>query len=169
MTRLIVLLGSYLGLAREALKHHEAKDSPFDNENLPVNPSPPLLYKIVEEWEEEKEERVQSLEEKDESEPTELLPAFKRLIHRRRSDDFVQALSQKSSTTSLSGATGRLPYPVILPQRRPRRRKRGFMRAYAPVLQDCNVDQKTFLGFLDALEQASKVSESCKLRLAWEV
>ncbi|MCJ1393444.1 hypothetical protein MMC18_006319 [Xylographa bjoerkii] len=51
-----------------------------------------------------------------------------------------------------------LPCPVILPQRRPRDKSRGFVRAYAPVLSDSSIDQATFMEFLKALHQASKAS-----------
>jgi hypothetical protein len=53
---------------------------------------------------------------------------------------------------------GQLPCPVILPQRRPRDKKRGFVRAYAPVLEDCGIDQATFLDFLKTFHQACKES-----------
>lgn len=49
-----------------------------------------------------------------------------------------------------------LPFPVILPQRRPRDKKRGFVRAYAPVLLDCGIDQATFLEFLNIFYESSK-------------
>ncbi|KAF3392065.1 hypothetical protein DPV78_010296 [Talaromyces pinophilus] len=39
----------------------------------------------------------------------------------------------------------RLPCPVIIPQRRPRKRERGFVRAYAPVLADSGVSEDVFL------------------------
>ena len=55
-------------------------------------------------------------------------------------------------------AIGKLPCPVILPQRRPRDKKRGFVRAYAPVLEDCGIDQATFLDFLATFSAASKAS-----------
>lgn len=45
-----------------------------------------------------------------------------------------------------------LPCPVILPQRRPRDKKRGFVRAYAPVLEECRIDQDTFLEFLNTFQ-----------------
>ncbi|PLB49764.1 hypothetical protein P170DRAFT_409355 [Aspergillus steynii IBT 23096] len=51
-----------------------------------------------------------------------------------------------------------LPYPVILPQRRPRDRKRGFIRAYAPVLDDFGIDQATFIDFLDTSNKACQAS-----------
>ncbi|RFU28762.1 hypothetical protein B7463_g7589, partial [Scytalidium lignicola] len=57
-----------------------------------------------------------------------------------------------------SAAGGKLPCPVIIPQRRPRNKKRGFVRAYAPVLEDCGIDQATFLDFLKSFHQSSKNS-----------
>lgn len=49
-----------------------------------------------------------------------------------------------------SAVRPKLPCPVILSQRRPRDKKRGFIRAYAPVLEECGIDQATFLDFLKA-------------------
>ena len=51
----------------------------------------------------------------------------------------------------------RLPCPVILPQRRPRAKARGFVRAYAPVLEGCGIDQDAFLVFLNTFDKASEV------------
>ncbi|RDW71512.1 hypothetical protein BP6252_08075 [Coleophoma cylindrospora] len=53
---------------------------------------------------------------------------------------------------------GKLAYPVIIPQRRPRNKKRGFVRAYAPALADCGVDQAAFLDFLESFDSSSKAS-----------
>ena len=50
-----------------------------------------------------------------------------------------------------------LPCPVIVPQRRPRDKTRGFIRAYAPILSECGIDQTTFLQFLETMDKASKV------------
>ena len=36
---------------------------------------------------------------------------------------------------------GQLRFPVILPQRRPYAKKRGFVHAYAPMLMDCGIDE----------------------------
>ena len=51
----------------------------------------------------------------------------------------------------------KLPCSVIVPQRRPRDKTRGFIRAYAPVLSECGIDQTTFLQFLEIMDKASKV------------
>lgn len=51
----------------------------------------------------------------------------------------------------------RLPCPVIIPQRRPGSKSRGFVRAYAPVMERCGVGQDVFLKFRDDWVTASKV------------
>jgi hypothetical protein len=53
---------------------------------------------------------------------------------------------------------GKLPMPAILPQRRPESRHRGFVRAYAPVLQDCGIDQGAWIEFLDGFEKSIKAN-----------
>jgi hypothetical protein len=51
-----------------------------------------------------------------------------------------------------------LPLPVILPQRRPKDRSRGFIRAYAPDLAVCGIDQPMFLDFIETFNEASQAS-----------
>ncbi|KAI1616302.1 hypothetical protein EDD36DRAFT_131821 [Exophiala viscosa] len=52
-----------------------------------------------------------------------------------------------------------LPLPIILPQRRPNSRSRGFVRAYAPDLwQYKGIDQQTFLAFLKDFHTSSQAS-----------
>lgn len=58
---------------------------------------------------------------------------------------------QSSSVQSIG-----LPAPVIIPQRRPNARSRGFVNAYAPALMDCGIDQETFLKFLDGFRAESE-------------
>ncbi|KAF2746518.1 hypothetical protein M011DRAFT_385403, partial [Sporormia fimetaria CBS 119925] len=52
----------------------------------------------------------------------------------------------------------RLPYPILIPQRRPGTRSRGFCRAYAPDLQQYGIDQSTFLQFMKEFHSASQAS-----------
>lgn len=52
----------------------------------------------------------------------------------------------------------RLEYPVLLPQRRPKDRARGFIRAYAPCLEACGIDQREWLAFLDTFDKSSQAS-----------
>jgi hypothetical protein len=51
----------------------------------------------------------------------------------------------------------RLNYPVIIPQRRQGKEDRGFIRAYAPALNNSGIGQTTFLEFLEHWQTASKV------------
>ncbi|KAF7556456.1 hypothetical protein G7Z17_g1448 [Cylindrodendrum hubeiense] len=47
---------------------------------------------------------------------------------------------------------------VILPQRRPKSRQRGFIRAYAPVLESSAISQDMFLDFLETFHKSSQAS-----------
>jgi hypothetical protein len=54
----------------------------------------------------------------------------------------------------------RLPQAVLIPQRRPGSRKRGFMRAYAPVLgTHAGIGQDEFLRFLGDFDKATESSQ----------
>ncbi|KAI1611855.1 hypothetical protein EDD36DRAFT_419726 [Exophiala viscosa] len=57
---------------------------------------------------------------------------------------------------SFSQVTGRLPAAVIIPQRRPQSKTRGFIRAYAPDLANCGIDQQVFMHFLGGFDAAIK-------------
>ena len=64
--------------------------------------------------------------------------------------------SEKETTKKLTGKA--LLFPFILPQRRPGTKTRGFVRAYAPVLEDTGIDQHMFLTFLKDFHQAVQAS-----------
>jgi hypothetical protein len=74
-----------------------------------------------------------------------------------RSEDNKKLLADalQPEPTASEVPRGRLQYPVILPQRRPKRRHRGFIRAYAPDLLACGIDQPTFMAFLDELDKST--------------
>ena len=71
-------------------------------------------------------------------------------------DDVKNSKAQDSAATKKS--TRKLPFPVILPQRRPGTKTRGFVRAYSPVLEESGVSQDAFLGFLKDLHKAAQAS-----------
>ncbi|KAB8218028.1 hypothetical protein BDV33DRAFT_193084 [Aspergillus novoparasiticus] len=70
-------------------------------------------------------------------------------------ENMVRGLVQMAGPVQ---AVQRIPCPVIIPQRRPGNKDRGFVRAYAPVLADCGINQDVFLNFLEDFFQASKAS-----------
>lgn len=53
---------------------------------------------------------------------------------------------------------GQLALPVVITQRRPGSRTKGFVRAYSPVLADVGIGQTTFLDFLDKLNKSVQPS-----------
>ena len=54
--------------------------------------------------------------------------------------------------------SGKLDLPVIIPQRRPKERTRGFLRAYAPLLSNVGIDQMMWLKFLDDFQESTKAT-----------
>ena len=61
-------------------------------------------------------------------------------------------------TTSGMRSQGKMPLPLVLPQRKPKDRSRGFIRAFAPVLENCGINQAAWLVFLDAFQKSSAAS-----------
>lgn len=47
-----------------------------------------------------------------------------------------------------------MPCSVIIPQRRPQNKTRGFVRASAPVLEECDTDEATFMDFPEGFERS---------------
>ena len=51
-----------------------------------------------------------------------------------------------------------LSTPIVVPQRRPGTKTRGFQRAYPPVLEEVGIDEDAFLAILDEVNHASRGS-----------
>ncbi|WPH02238.1 Hypothetical protein R9X50_00509400 [Acrodontium crateriforme] len=73
-------------------------------------------------------------------------------------DQLVRDVMQTSPHSTITKVRHPLPAPVILPQRRPGNQTRGFVRAYAPDLANCGIDQETFLKFIKNFHKSSKAS-----------
>ncbi|KAJ5918222.1 hypothetical protein N7454_010597 [Penicillium verhagenii] len=58
------------------------------------------------------------------------------------------------SQAGMNTIGGPLPLPIIIPQQRPGSQERGFMAAYAPSLESCGIDQRSFLRFIDETNTA---------------
>ena len=52
---------------------------------------------------------------------------------------------------------GALELPVIVPQRRPEDKSRGWMLCYAPMLESCDISQTEFMEFLTSFNKSSQV------------
>ena len=53
----------------------------------------------------------------------------------------------------------RLPCPVVIPQRRPGNKERGFVEAYAPMLEQFSIKQDEFINFVKATNKAVRASK----------
>ncbi|KAM5349135.1 hypothetical protein ACJ41O_008958 [Fusarium nematophilum] len=71
---------------------------------------------------------------------------------------YVDTIDLSQSLNCPPQNTAKLSKPVILPQRRPKTRKRGFIRAYAPALNDAGITQDVFLDFLDRFHTSTQAS-----------
>ncbi|KNB12927.1 hypothetical protein FOXG_12399 [Fusarium oxysporum f. sp. lycopersici 4287] len=60
--------------------------------------------------------------------------------------------------SSAGRRNAQLELPVILAQRRPKDRTRGFVRGYAPMLETVGIDQAAWLDFLDKFDQSTRAS-----------
>ena len=58
----------------------------------------------------------------------------------------------------LNHPTNPLQCPVVIPQRRPGARDRGFIHAYAAALADKGISQEAFLSFIQTFHQAAQAS-----------
>ncbi|KAL8954383.1 MAG: hypothetical protein Q9183_007153, partial [Haloplaca sp. 2 TL-2023] len=72
-------------------------------------------------------------------------------------DDLISSIP-RAQARHHSAPVQRLPFPIVIPQRRPGTKSRGFVRAYAPVLEDHNIPQDIFLGFLKSFHKAAQAS-----------
>jgi hypothetical protein len=68
-------------------------------------------------------------------------------------DSFLRTHSQPPPYSA-----GQLTLPVVITQRRPESRTKGFVRAYSPLLEDVGIDQTTFLDFLGNLNKSLEPS-----------
>ncbi len=74
-------------------------------------------------------------------------------------DGFLKRYPPPAPGTTSNQLPLPLPLPVIIPQRRPGVRVRGFVRAYAPDLERCGIDQDTFMDFLVTFTRASRAPQ----------
>lgn len=65
----------------------------------------------------------------------------------------------RPETTHETMPKPRLTKPVVVPQRRPGNKERGFVKAYAPDLEAFGIDQSSFLEFIGAVNKAVQASK----------
>ncbi|KAF2740707.1 hypothetical protein EJ04DRAFT_558693 [Polyplosphaeria fusca] len=147
-------LSNGLGLAGE--KYHDHKDRKAALAKQDSNPTEPSSQ----DQNTADDERIWALDEAG-GDP----PGYEESQQQAMSERTVSELVQDMVTTLHVEAPpraeqerARLPYPVIIPQRRPGTKERGFARAYPPDLEAFDFDQDSFLRFLQNFEDASQAS-----------
>ncbi|QGI82561.1 hypothetical protein CEK25_009290 [Fusarium fujikuroi] len=92
------------------------------------------------------------------------------LSYNGRSEDRTREMEQISGSTldsflmkhpglGVNLSPLRLSSPVVIPQRRPGNKERGFVEAYAPDLQAFGIDQETFIAFIQSINNAVQASK----------
>lgn len=66
--------------------------------------------------------------------------------------------SNEAEGHTTEARAAKLPHPIIIPQRRPGTKARGWTRVYPPDLEALGVEQDTFLRFLQNFEDAQQAS-----------
>jgi hypothetical protein len=170
-------VASGIGLVSEGIHHHKERKKvkgtvtevkPEDDDGQPgeVKQNGPALEEGDEEhWDLDEAQNhllgVQSKAEeeqvskRDQINPTKVTDAF---IRRHPPPSAASTTLPQEGAETEPEQRAQLPLPVILPQRRPKDRARGFIRAYAPDLMIKDVDQETFLDFIETFNTASLAS-----------
>ncbi|MCJ1478673.1 hypothetical protein MMC13_007354 [Lambiella insularis] len=166
MRRVVKGIGSGIGLATEAYAHHKSKSESSSAGEAQQTGQQSLAPPAYTSGESDSEGEV-PLAEGDEADwdlddaaaenggPS---PEDAEGGHSMMSVDHLVRIFISKHPVDREKAIMELPCPVIIPQRRPRDKTRGFVRAYAPVLADCDIDQPTFMDFLKTIHLASKAS-----------
>ena len=179
MGPLVRLLGSGIGLTREAMAARKERKSQKSAE-LPPQPSedPPELVHVTHDECDELVENGHAVPvgyKEDDDPSTEHVAGdivddeedwqLDDAIEDDNSDDAEKPDVRKITQTFLvahslpaDSKLEALPCPVIIPQRRPRTKSRGFVRAYAPILSTAGIDQGTWMDFLETFHKASQAS-----------
>lgn len=176
MSRLIKGIGSGIGLAAEAIAHNKEKKALERERSRSPNPQasstspyPPEKHAVDDknrDDDDDDDDDNDSDDFHDDEEEWALDAAAGELdpppayddLEDVPVDDVVASFMEKHPAARQVKSFQPLPCPVILPQRRPKNKSRGFVRAYAPVLGEYSgIDQKTFLDFLDDFHQSSQV------------
>jgi hypothetical protein len=191
MGKVVQLIATPIGLVSEAISRSDKQRAAADvgkrpELNGPVVDLPPdqadhLVASgqaIPADGRQATHELVQANEEGDELEPIELDEkewALDDVVADDDDDSPAASSSNPPASYRLSarpisaGASkqlpknNRLPFPVIIPQRRPGTKTRGFVHAYAPILSDFSLPQNTFLSFLDDLHKHAQASPIFKV------
>lgn len=159
LRKIVKTLASGVGLASEAIQHHKEKKAMEQNNNdkgvqkeMQGESSMVKARGEEEVWQLDELQDELARDDGSRDDPT-ADPSTSTLA-----DEFIETHQHPPPYSSLE-SPARLELPVIITQKRPKDRARGFIRAYAPLLQDVGIDQDAFLDFIDNLNKAVEPSK----------
>lgn len=135
----------------------ESSQQPQSSGSIAVGSEPPPNYEPRPSQHEDSTERQWELDETQ----SELLSSPQdsaEIAQQTQADKDLVTSFLRVHGSSSGRANAQLELPVILAQRRPKDRTRGFVRAYAPMLENAGVDQAAWLDFLDKFDQSTRAS-----------
>ncbi|KAH0351854.1 hypothetical protein KCU81_g2108, partial [Aureobasidium melanogenum] len=74
-------------------------------------------------------------------------------------DAFISRLPPSLTAAEPPLPREKLPFPIIIPQRRPKDRSRGLVRAYPPILESRGIDQTTFIDFIETFNKSTQATK----------
>ena len=152
-------VGGGIGLASEAYTAHKAKKAKKTqsrDEHAARQPEPSLGHeRSASEYEEEaweldeaQDDLISVPKNGDMDEPAD--PGT-------LADTFISRLPPSIPTSAFSQE--KLPFPIIIPQRRPKDRSRGMVRAYPPILEQRGIDQAMFIDFIETFNKSTQATK----------
>ncbi|THX17656.1 hypothetical protein D6D17_02433 [Aureobasidium pullulans] len=149
-------VGGGIGLASEAYKAHKAKKTQSMDEYTARQSEPSSGHeRSASEYEEEAWELDEAQDDLigvprngDMDNPTD--PGT-------LADTFISRLPPSIPTSAFSKE--KLPFPIIIPQRRPKDRSRGMVRAYPLILEQRGIDQAMFIDFIETFNKSTQATK----------
>ncbi|KAF2463419.1 uncharacterized protein BDR25DRAFT_297942 [Lindgomyces ingoldianus] len=148
-------ISTTVGLAAEKYYDHKDRKTVLAIQGSPPNTSQEHL---------DPDDRVQSdeqdwaLDEAADPPDYETSEAHSRPAAERTISELVHDTVSIAPSQAQPSPACQLPYPIVIPQRRPGTKTRGFARAYPPDLAPFGIDQDTFFRFLQNFHSASQAS-----------
>lgn len=162
VTKVVGGVAAGIGLVSEGIsakkKQSAAKKLAAQDRAITPSPAPPSYDEALEEHDEEQwdlDDAQSELKQLAADGAGSSAPADKPTHNVHKLTDAFMA---KHPVPVAISEAGRIGLPVVLPQRRPKGRSRGFIRAYAPALEIKGIDQATFLEFIETFDLASQAS-----------
>ncbi|KAI1291581.1 hypothetical protein F5Y03DRAFT_376377, partial [Xylaria venustula] len=154
-------VASGIGLASEAIHHHKEKKA--QKAEGGVRQLPPTLQLSISE---RSDTQPTTLSQQVDEAAWQLDDAQQQLMQEeslsypasnnqyRQPPQLADTFLQSHPSPPPESRTSQLSLPIVITQRRPGKRTRGFVRAYAPILNDVGITEATFLEFMDDLNKA---------------